>query len=238
MLPRPSSTPRRAAGALALLLASCDSFGSAQSVDSVTADAAADAAADGGTGAGADAGHTTYTGPKRIFLTRAEFNADLVSAAKRSGRDAGANGLIAADALCELEAIAILPAGKWHAWISTGGASATAAIARFTDLTSPRVDVSTQETVLPRIGGELVQLVRDVDGKLHPEASRVWTGTTASGQPTPATMNAPSDCGGWTRGDGTDIRGAAGDPNDLKAWSVGFFAEFCQVSARLYCIED
>ena len=222
-------------GVLGLLAASCSSFG------------ATDATTDATTGGGqSDASTAEDTAPeagqsdagiKRIFLTKSEYAGDLVSAARATGRYAGDSGLLAADALCDLDAEG-LPAGRWRAWISVGGSSPVGAFGRFTDTKSPRVSVKTGEIVLQRIGSDLTMLVPDSDGKLHPDAGRVWTGTTSQGTLAAPFNDAPSDCQGWTLGSGVQVRGAAGDPNDLARWSDRYGGEFCGVRGRLYCLED
>ena len=215
---------------LGLLAASCSSFGATDSIDAGQSDASTreDAAGEAG---------QSDAGIKRIFLTKSEYAGDLVSAARATGHYAGDSGLLAADALCDLEAEG-LPAGRWRAWISVGGSSPLGAIGRFTDTKSPRVSVKTGEIVLQRIGGDLAMLVQDSDGKLNRDARRVWTGTTPQGTVAAEFNGAPSDCQGWTLGSGIQVRGAAGDPNDLAGWSDKYGGEYCSVRGRLYCVED
>ena len=91
--------------------------------------------------------------------------------------------------------------------------------------------------LLDRLGGPLLSLVPDVDGNLAPAGTKVWTGTTSAGYAAAPFDGAPADCAGWTAAR-SPPRGAAGDPGDLQSWSASFYGEFCEIPARLYCIED
>lgn len=204
---------------LALFASQCSSFGSAIG-DVQDAAREAESVSDGGPPEAPPAG------PKRIFMTKGEYTGDLVAAAKAAGQYDGGDGVVAGDALCELEARDVPGAKRWRAWLSVTG---TGALSRLQDQ-GPRVGLS-GEAVLPRIGADATMLIPDRDGMTDGGARRVWTATSGNGLPI-----TPNDCGRWAAGVG--FKGAGGDPSDLKKWTEAFYAEFCETSARLYCIED
>lgn len=47
---------------------------------------------------------------------------------------------------------------------------------------------------------------------------------------------APNDCGSWAVAAGA--RGSGGDPSSVAKWTEAYYAELCETSARLYCVED
>ena len=204
---------------LAVFASQCSSFGSA--TDDVQ-DAAPEAA-DVSDGGPSDAPAAI---PKRIFLTKGEYRGDLVAEAKAAGRYDGGGGLVAGDALCELEARDVPGAKRWRAWLSTAGIGA---LSRFDDK-GARVSLS-GEAVLPRIGADVTMRVPDRDGRTDGGAKTVWTATRGNGLPI-----TPNDCGEWAAGAGS--KGAGGDPSSLEQWTAAYYAEFCETTARLYCVED
>lgn len=214
-----------AAGGLTLAAstAQCTTFGSDPDDARDAGPEAANIVADAGV---PDSMTASEAGPKRIFLTKGDYSGDLVAAAKAAGRYDGGGGLVAGDALCELEARDIPSAKRWRAWLSVVG---TGASSRFEDQ-GPRVDVS-GEVVLPRIGANAKILIADRGGRTDGGARKVWTATSGNGLP-----SAPNDCGRWSAGPGA--KGAGGDPSSLEKWTEAYYAEFCETSARLYCVED
>ena len=172
-----------------------------------------------------DSATAQEAGPKRIFLSKAEYSGDLVSAARASGRYDGGGGLVAGDTLCELEARDLPGAKRWRAWLSVAGVGA---LSRFDDK-GARVDLS-GEIVLPRIGADAKILVADRDGRTDGGARKAWTATSGNGLPI------ANDCDSWAAAAGA--RGAGGDPSSIARWTEAYYAEFCETSARLYCVED
>lgn len=157
---------------------------------------------------------------QRVFVTAATFNTDF-------------GGVSGGDAICQGAADAAGLGGAWFAWLSD---NSTCPSARFVQATGPYLLVD--GTVVANDWGDLVDgtlahsIDRDEAGQLV-VLREVWTGTTASGDPT------GNDCNDWKKQTANPQRADQGLTTETGAGWTAVYLQFCdRANVSLYCFEQ
>jgi hypothetical protein len=171
-------------------------------------------------------GNGNCAGPKRIFVTSATFQGNLMTVG------GGATGLAGADTLCAVAATQANLGGTWKAWLSDG---ATNAIDRITGI-GPWVLVGTGAMAFTDkanlMTAPLVPINRDEHGAQLAAGNGVyaWTATGNGG------TFSQLDCYEWTSPKVGDF-GNVGNPNGTSDWTASNGA-YCDGAYHLYCLEQ
>jgi hypothetical protein len=160
---------------------------------------------------------------KRVFVTSTGYPGDLVTAG------GGANGIMAADNLCNQAAQAAALGGTFKAWITDALQTTRADIADV----GPWALIDRKTIVGNKLN--LASTLRhpiDMDEKGNFGVSApVWTGTKYGG------VSGGADCSNWTdstaKASGIVGQAAASDVN----WTQSTTAT-CNILVRLYCFEQ
>jgi hypothetical protein len=166
--------------------------------------------------------------PKRMFVTTAKYNGNL-----KGKCSTAANGLDAADCLCQKAADSAALGGTWVAWLSDGNTDARDRVADV----GPWFLVGGTDTIFADLAdlGTEPSISINVDEFGNSTSGKAWTGTGLGG----IAISCPTNdfCQGWTsqfNGNG----GMAGNPaaTDFKWTQDG--CTNCDQELRLYCIEQ
>jgi hypothetical protein len=165
---------------------------------------------------------------KRMFLTSANYDADLLSVG------GAATGVESADVICNNHAAAIGLGGTWTAWISS---TEVDAIDRITgDGPWYRMDgvmaFANKANLTTR---PLVALTITEEGDtlmFPPDLINAWTGTAAGGRYSASTS---ATCNNWSS---ILVDGTVGDAGETDGGWTDFALLDCDLMGRLYCFED
>lgn len=163
----------------------------------------------------------------RVFITRAQWDGNLLLAAQRAGARV-TTGRDGADALCTSAATAAGLGGRWVAWISD---SAVDAIDRLEDV-GPWYDLfgaKVFESKAALSGDPLVALTIDERGGTTDYAA--WTGTHADG------TRAAQTCGDWASSSRSYGLCGVNNTTSGQRWSEDIVPR-CNNPYNLYCFEQ
>jgi hypothetical protein len=168
------------------------------------------------------------SGPKRIFITKTEYNGNLAEAGN------AATGIEGGDNLCKLAAEAAVLGGTWKAWLSDAN---TDAIDRLDDV-GPWYTVDRSEIIFNNkaniITGPLAAVGLNENGESLGLNREVWTGTKLNGRKDPEYVN---DCEDWKNGTNTGD-GWTGSGVHSDTWWTQYYERPCQSGNHLYCFEQ
>lgn len=162
-------------------------------------------------------------GEQRVFVTSTTYNGNL-------GGSAGA------DSKCAARASAAGLTGSYKAWISTTAEAASAHTTQYgtSYVLTTGLDISTSYADLT--DGTILRRIDRNEFGAAVAASNVWTGTTGAGA---GTNNYCTNAGAdWTSSAGTKYGTVGRTDRTTAGWTSYVTQRACNVSARLYCVEQ